>query len=36
MTAVNELGLLNHDWSDWRSAAAINNQMIPMVKATLA
>lgn len=29
-------GLLNHDWSDWRSHAAIDGGIRPMVNATLA
>jgi len=29
-------GLLTHDWSTWRSPNAVNNQIIPMVKATIA
>lgn len=29
------LGLLNHDWSGWRSPAAIENGIVPMVQATL-
>jgi hypothetical protein len=28
-------GLLNHDWSDWRSPEHINGGLIPMVKASL-
>ncbi|TVY91983.1 Endoglucanase E1 [Lachnellula willkommii] len=28
-------GLLNHDWSGWRSSAAIENNIVPMVQATL-
>ena len=29
------IGLLNHDWSDWRSATVINNYVKPFVSATL-
>lgn len=29
-------GLLNHDWSAWRSPGYVENQLIPMVKATLS
>jgi Cellulase (glycosyl hydrolase family 5) len=29
-------GLLNHDWSAWRSTAYVNGGLIPMIKATLA
>ena len=29
-------GLLNHDWSDWRSPSYINGGFIPMIKATLS
>jgi hypothetical protein len=29
-------GLLNHDWSDWRNSAYVNQAMIPSIKNTLA
>jgi hypothetical protein len=29
-------GLLNHDWSEWRNPTYVKEQLIPMVKATLA
>jgi len=31
-----DYGLLNHDWSDWRSIENIDNAIIPMVNASLA
>jgi hypothetical protein len=29
-------GLLNHQWSDWRSPSYVNGGMIPMIKGTLS
>ncbi len=29
-------GLLNHDWSDWRSPSYVNGQLIKMIKDTLS
>ncbi|KAK8848918.1 glycoside hydrolase family 5 protein [Apiospora arundinis] len=29
-------GLLNHDWSDWRSPEHVRNGLLPLVKASLA
>lgn len=29
-------GVLNHDWSDWRSPSYVQNQLIPQIRGTLA
>lgn len=29
-------GLLNHDWSDWRSKGYVNEQLVPMIRTTLS
>ena len=28
-------GMLNHDWSDWRSREAVQNYFRPMIEGTL-